>query len=65
MDVPNEFFTPASMVTFTGATAAVFVIGNTAQSVFQFNPKWFSLVVAEAISFLEHIPLTFTRTPHA
>jgi hypothetical protein len=38
------------MVTFTGATAAVFVIGNTAQSVFQFNPRWFSLVVAEAIS---------------
>jgi hypothetical protein len=52
MNVPNEFFTPESMVTFTGATAAVFVIGNTAQSVFQFNPRWFSLLVAEAISLL-------------
>jgi len=52
MNVPNQFFTPESMVTFTGATTAVFVVGNTAQAALQFNPRWFSLLIAEALSFL-------------
>ncbi len=49
MAIPNEFFTPQSMVTFSGAAGATFVICNGLQSAFDFNPKWLALIVAQVI----------------
>lgn len=52
MDLPKEFFTIQSMLTLTGATGATFVIANGCQRAFNFNPRWFALVIAQVISLV-------------
>ena len=47
--VPHEFFTPESMLTLAGATLITTVITNTCQHVFNWNPKWFGLLIALVI----------------
>ena len=49
MDLPGDFFTKASLLTFGGATAATFVVPNALQAAFGFNPRWLALAVAELI----------------
>jgi hypothetical protein len=51
MELPKEFFTVQSMLTLTGATSAVLILGNTYQSLLERNPKWFAFGVAQAIAF--------------
>ena len=48
--MPDEFFTAESMLTLAGATAITMIITNSMQHVFNFNPKWFGLVIAFLIS---------------
>ena len=48
--LPSEFFTVQSMLTLTGATGAIYVVCNGMQQVFNFNPRWLALLLAEAIS---------------
>ena len=48
--LPHELFTPQSMFTLAGATAATFVIANGLQQAFNFNPRWLGLAIAQAIS---------------
>jgi hypothetical protein len=50
--LPTEFFTPQSMLTLTGATGIVFVIVNGVKTAFDFNPKWFGLLVSQVISLV-------------
>ena len=52
MDIPKDFFTQESILTFTGATGATFVICNGVQRAFGYNPKWLGLVIAICISIL-------------
>ena len=47
--IPTEFFTPQSVFTFTGITGATLVVGITLQRAFNFNPRWFALLVAIAL----------------
>jgi hypothetical protein len=47
--IPQDFFTAGTMLTLTGATGATFIICNTIQRAFDFNPRWLGLVVAEII----------------
>ena len=49
MDLPSDFFTPASLMTFGGATLATFIVPNALQSALQFNPRWLGLAIAEAV----------------
>jgi hypothetical protein len=49
VEMPQEFFTLESMFTLGGATAATFFVANTVQSVFDWNPKWFALLVAQVV----------------
>ena len=49
--LPNQFFTDQSFLTVAGASAAVFVVCNSLQAAFNFNPRWLALVVAEFIAF--------------
>jgi hypothetical protein len=49
MQLPREFFTPESMITLAGAAGATFVVCNSLQKAFNFNPRWLALVVAQAI----------------
>jgi hypothetical protein len=50
MEIPKEFFTLQSMLTLTGATGAVYVVCNTIQAAFDFNPKWLALLLSQLIS---------------
>lgn len=50
--LPTEFFTPQSMLTLTGATGIVFVIVNGVKTAFDFNPKWFGLLISQIISLV-------------
>lgn len=49
--LPPELFTPQSMFTLAGATAATFVVANGLQQAFNFNPRWLGLAIAQVISF--------------
>jgi hypothetical protein len=46
----NDFFTLQSLGTFAGASGATLLIANAIQYVFNFNPRWLALAVAEFIS---------------
>jgi zinc transporter ZupT len=48
--LPGDFFTPESMLTLAGATLITTVITNTCQHVFNWNPKWFGLLIALLIA---------------
>jgi hypothetical protein len=50
--LPNEFFTPQSMLTLTGATGIVFVVTNGLKAAFDFSPRWIGLAIGEVISLL-------------
>jgi hypothetical protein len=50
MDLPKEFFTPESAATLTGAVAITYVVSNTVQSIFNFNPRWLAGLIALAVS---------------
>jgi hypothetical protein len=58
--VAQDLFTLATLGTSAGATAATLVVGNTLQSVFNLNAKWFSFVVAELIMIFVAIFTTTT-----
>ncbi|MBB6498692.1 hypothetical protein [Pedobacter cryoconitis] len=49
--IQGDFFTTTSLGTLAGATGAVYIICSTIQRVFNFNPKWFALVVSILISY--------------
>lgn len=48
--VADSFFTNQSFFSLAGATAIVFVVSNAVQRAFNFNPRWFALVIAEAVA---------------
>lgn len=48
----GDFFTFESFSTLAGASFGVVVISNVMQHVFNFNPKWFGLILAFIFSFL-------------
>jgi hypothetical protein len=48
--MPSTFFTNESFFSLAGATAIVFVVCNTLQRVFNFNPKWFALMLSELVA---------------
>ena len=50
--IPGDFFTVSSLGTLAGATGAVYIICNTIQKVFNFNPRWLALLVSVLISYL-------------
>ncbi len=50
MELPKELFTPESILTLGGAALAVWLITNTVRYVFGWNPRWFGLVLAQAIA---------------
>lgn len=50
MDLPNAFFTAQSAMTLSGAVAMTYVVSNTCQAAFGFNPRWLALVIAVVIA---------------
>jgi hypothetical protein len=50
VSMPSTFFTNESFFSLAGATAIVFVVCNTLQKVFNFNPKWFALLLSEIVA---------------
>jgi len=48
--LPNQFFTDQSFFTVAGASAIVFVVCNSIQAAFNFNPRWLALLVSEVIA---------------
>jgi len=49
MALSGDFFTVESLGTLAGATTATLAIANTSQYLFNFNPRWLALAVAEFI----------------
>jgi hypothetical protein len=47
----SDLLNEATLLTLSGASLAVTLIGNVANYVFSWNPKWFGLAVALALSF--------------
>ncbi|TIL43283.1 hypothetical protein [Mesorhizobium sp.] len=45
----QELFTLTTLGTLAGATGATVIVGNTIQSVANYNAKWLSLLVAEVV----------------
>jgi len=52
--IPNsqEFFTWGSFSTLAGTTGIVYIICGVFQSVFNFSPRWFALVISILVSFI-------------
>jgi len=52
--IPNsqEFFTWRSFSTLAGTTGIVYIICGVFQSVFNFSPRWFALVISILVSFV-------------
>lgn len=46
---PDSFFTMQSFTTFSGCAAMVYFVSAALQKSFNFNPKWFALVLSEVI----------------
>jgi len=51
MNIPREFYTPKALFSLGGASGAVVLTSGTFGYVFDFNPKWLGLFVAQVISF--------------
>jgi hypothetical protein len=49
MTEANDFFTLQSLGTFAGATSATLCGANAIQYVFNVNPRWLALAIAEAV----------------
>ena len=45
----EDFFTIGSLQTFVGTTGMVYAVSNGVQRAFDFNPKWFALLVSQII----------------
>lgn len=52
MAIPSDLFTPESMLTLAGATVMTTVITNSFQYAFNWNPRWFGLVIAMIIAIV-------------
>ncbi len=52
MELPKELFTPESILTLGGAATAVWLVTNTVRYVFGWNPKWFGLVLGQALAIV-------------
>ncbi len=48
----GDLFTVESFSTLAGASLGVFVVSNVIQHVFNFNPRWFGLILSFLFSFL-------------
>jgi hypothetical protein len=48
----QEFFTWRSFSTLAGTTGIVYIICGVFQSVFNFSPRWFALVISILVSFI-------------
>jgi hypothetical protein len=48
--VPTDFFASSAFYSVAGASSIVFVISNTLQTAFNFNPRWLALVLSEFIA---------------
>ncbi len=49
---PKEFFTFGSFSTLAGTTGIVYIICGVFQSVFNFSPRWFALIISILVSFI-------------
>jgi hypothetical protein len=49
---PQDFFTKGSFATLLGATGIVYIVSGVVQSVFNFRPKWFALILSIVVSFI-------------
>jgi hypothetical protein len=47
----NDLYTFESIATLGGAAGITFIVAGTVQHIFNFNPKWFALGVAQIIAF--------------
>jgi hypothetical protein len=50
LSLPTEFYTWQSFGTLAGATTATYLVTSTIQRVFDWNPKWLPLLVAELVT---------------
>jgi hypothetical protein len=50
MALPDQFFSDASFGSLASASGIVFVVSNALQGALNFNPKWFALVLSEAVA---------------
>lgn len=48
--MPNQFFTPQSFYSLAGSAGIVYIVSNALQSAFNVNPRWFALVLSEAVA---------------
>ena len=60
--IPTDFITPASFMSMIGLSGITYVVSNTAQQAFNFNPRWFALVVA-IVATEVGVSLTKTNDP--
>ena len=49
---PQEFFTWGSFSTLAGTTGILYIICGVFQSVFNFSPRWFALIISILVSFI-------------
>lgn len=49
---PQDFFTKGSFATLLGCTGIVYIVSGVVQSVFNFKPKWFALLLSIVVSFI-------------
>ncbi len=52
MEMPDKFFTKESVATLGGATAMVLIISSYMASMFQTDPRFVGLIVAQLVAFL-------------
>jgi hypothetical protein len=50
MPLSNQFFTDQSFFTVAGASGIVFVVCNSIQAAFNFNPRWLALLASVVIA---------------
>src|SRR4051812_33618471 len=48
----KDFFTFGTFATLAGATGIVYVVCGAVQQVFNYNPKWFALLISIIVSFI-------------
>jgi hypothetical protein len=49
---PPAFFTWGSFTTLAGATGIVYIVCGVFQSVFDFSPRWFALIISILVSLV-------------
>lgn len=48
--MPSQLFSNESFATVAGASGIVFIVANTIQAVFNFNPRWLALAISELVA---------------